>query len=156
MAWHSVSEAQKLTGKSRRTLYRDMASGRLSWAPGEGDSRRLETSELIRAYGALLPVAQPGTEEVAQPGTANGTAEMAEILAELRALRVEVSELRQTLLRIEHKPENEAVAQDVAQPDNASEGSDMAHPGTGSGVPPLEQEPQKERSWWRSFLRLKT
>ena len=67
-----------------------------------------------------------------------------------------VSELRETLLRIEHKPENEAVAQDVAQPDNASEGSDMAHPGTESGVPPLEQEPQKERSWWRSFLRLKT
>lgn len=30
MAWHTIQEAQKLTGKSRRTLYRDMAAGRLS------------------------------------------------------------------------------------------------------------------------------
>ncbi|HBO4240121.1 TPA: entry exclusion protein 1, partial [Pseudomonas aeruginosa] len=59
MAWHTIQEAQKLTGKSRRTLYRDMAAGRLSWEP-EGDSaRRLETSELIRVYGELKPLAQP-------------------------------------------------------------------------------------------------
>ena len=51
MAWHKVQEAQKLTGKSRRTLYRDMASGRLSWVPEGDSSRRLETSELIRVYG---------------------------------------------------------------------------------------------------------
>ncbi len=31
MAWHTIQEAQNLTGKSRRTLYRDMAAGRLSW-----------------------------------------------------------------------------------------------------------------------------
>lgn len=68
MAWHTIQEAQKLTGKSRRTLYRDMAAGRLSWVP-EGDSgRRLETSELIRAYGELNPLAQPEAEKVAHGG----------------------------------------------------------------------------------------
>lgn len=105
MAWHTIQEAQKLTGKSRRTLYRDMATGRLSWVP-EGDSgRRLETSELIRAYGELKPMAQPGTEKTAHADTVNGTDGTALIMAELKALREEVAELRQALRLIEHKPE---------------------------------------------------
>lgn len=105
MAWHTIQEAQKLTGKSRRTLYRDMAAGRLSWAP-EGDSgRRLETTELIRVYGELLPLAQPSAEKSAHDGTGYGTQDMALVLAELRALRTEVAELRQAMRLIEHKPD---------------------------------------------------
>ena len=105
MAWHTVQEAQKLTGKSRRTLYRDMASGRVSWQP-EGDSgRRMETSELIRAYGELKPLAQSKPEKTAHADTAFGTHNTALILAELKALREEVAELRQTMRLIEHKPE---------------------------------------------------
>ncbi|MFU5029661.1 hypothetical protein ACM7Z4_34805, partial [Pseudomonas aeruginosa] len=104
--------AQKLTGKSRRTLYRDMAAGRLSWEP-EGDSaRRLETSELIRVYGELKPLAQPEPEKTAHGDTGLGTQDTALILAELKALREEVAELRQAMRLIEHKPES-------AQPDTA-------------------------------------
>ncbi|MNJ26935.1 hypothetical protein D3C77_214270 [compost metagenome] len=109
MAWHTVQEAQKLTGKSRRTLYRDMAAGRLSWVPEGDNSRRLETSELIRAYGELKPMAQPEAEKAAHSDTANGTGDMSLILAELQALRTEVAELRQVMRLIEHKP-------DLAQP----------------------------------------
>ncbi|WP_443691039.1 hypothetical protein [Pseudomonas sp.] len=128
MAWHTIQEAQQLTGKSRRTLYRDMAAGRLSWAP-EGDSaRRLETSELIRVYGALLPMAQPEAEKTAHSDTANGTQDTALILAELKALREEVAELRQAMRLIEHKPE-------PAQPD------------TPESVPPDKPAP-----WWRRPL----
>ncbi|MGQ1734768.1 hypothetical protein ACT4VS_18185 (plasmid) [Acinetobacter baumannii] len=112
MAWHTIQEAQKLTGKSRRTLYRDMAAGRLSWEP-EGDSgRRLETSELIRVYGELKPLAQPEPEKTAHGDTGLGTQDTALILAELKALREEVAELRQAMRLIEHKPEPE-------QPDTA-------------------------------------
>ncbi len=107
MVWHTIQEAQKLTGKSRRTLYRDMAAGRLSWVP-EGDSaRRLETSELIRAYGALLPMAQPENEKAAHGDTPLGTSDTALILAELKALREEVSELRQAMRLLEYKPDVE-------------------------------------------------
>lgn len=145
MAWHTVSEAQKLTGKSRRTLYRDMAAGRLSWAPEGDNGRRLETSELIRVYGPLLPVAQPGTEEVAHRGTPDGTGDTALILAELRALRAEVADLRQTLYLIEHKPAPEPVAHDMAQPQSPQEAPEMAHDGTPEPVPQA-----KERgAWWR-------
>ncbi|MGP4958736.1 hypothetical protein [Pseudomonas helleri] len=104
MALHTIQEAQKLTGKSRRTLYRDMATGRLSWVPEGDNGRRLETSELIRAYGELKPMAQPDTEKTAHSDTASGTAGTTLIMAELKALREEVAELRQALRLIEHKP----------------------------------------------------
>lgn len=105
MVWHTIQEAQKLTGKSRRTLYRDMAAGRLSWVSEGENARRLETSELIRAYGALLPVAQPDEQKTAHGGTETGTPDMALVLAELKALREEVSELRQIMRLLEHKPD---------------------------------------------------
>ncbi|MCY1283913.1 hypothetical protein D3C76_518890 [compost metagenome] len=125
MAWHTIQEAQKLTGKSRRTLYRDMATGRLSWAP-EGDSgRRLETSELIRAYGELKPLAQPEPEKMAHRDTHNGTEDIALILTELKALREEVTELRSAMRLLEHKPE-------------------PAQPGTAESVPNDQPLP-----WWR-------
>jgi SOS-response transcriptional repressor LexA len=105
MAWHTIKEAQQLTGKSRRTLYRDMAVGRLSWEPEGENARRLETSELIRAYGALKPLAQPDSEKTAHYGTDFGTSDSALIMAELKALRVEVAELRQAMRFIEYKPD---------------------------------------------------
>lgn len=105
MAWHTIQEAQTLTGKSRRTLYRDMAAGRLSWTPEGESGRRLETSELIRVYGELRPMAQQEVDKVAHGGTASGTQDIALVLAELRALRAEVVELRQAMLLLEHKPE---------------------------------------------------
>ena len=42
MAWHTVQETLKLTGKSRSQLYRDMAKGLVSYRTGKmiaGSSR---------------------------------------------------------------------------------------------------------------------
>jgi hypothetical protein len=102
MAWHTFKEAVKLTGRSRRSIYRDMAAGRISTDLDRDGQRRFETSELIRVYGSLLPVAQPMAPEMAQAVTPT---ELTAILEELQALRSEVQELRTTLLRIEHKPD---------------------------------------------------
>lgn len=128
MAWHTIQEAQMLTGKSRRTLYRDMAAGRLSWTPEGENSRRVETSELIRAYGELKPVAQPESEKTAHSGTANGTADIALVLAELRELRTEVAELRQAMRLLEYKPD---------QPPDVTSGTAVAVP----NIKPLP--------WWK-------
>lgn len=102
MAWHSVSQAQKLTGKSRRTLYRDMASGRVSWRNDGNGHRELETSELIRVYGALV---DDGTTERHSVAHYDGTDSNNAMLDELRALRIEVADLKSMLLRLEHKEE---------------------------------------------------
>ena len=53
MAWHKVRQAQKLTGKARSSLYRDMSSGRLSYRTDSDGGRSIDTSELIRVYGEL-------------------------------------------------------------------------------------------------------
>lgn len=106
MAWHTIQEAQKLTGKSRRTLYRDMSKGRLSWEPEGDNARRLETSELIRTYGALLPMTQLISEKEAHQDTVVGTDAITQVLAELKALREEVADLKQTMRLLEHKPDS--------------------------------------------------
>lgn len=102
MAWHSVAQAQKLTKKSRRTLYRDMASGLVSWRTGAGGRRELETSELIRVYGEL---SDNGTGERHIVAQQNGTPGNDVLLAEIMRLRDEVAGLRETLMRLEHRPE---------------------------------------------------
>lgn len=107
MAWHSVSQAQKMTGKSRRTLYRDMASGRMSWRNNASGHREVETSELIRVYGELTG---SGTEQRHIVAHADGTQKDDVMMAELRALRQEVADLKSMLLRLEHKEEKPPVS----------------------------------------------
>lgn len=134
MAWHTIQEAQKLTGKSRRTLYRDMAEGRLSWQLEGENARRLETSELIRVYGELKPLAQPEPEKTAHGDTAHDTENSALILAELKALREEVAELRQAMRLIEYKPDLKPIE---TAPEDAAE------------TVPIEEKPLP---WWRRRL----
>lgn len=100
MALHriSVPEAIKLTGRSRRSLYRDMSNGAVSYHIDPKGRRYFDIAELSRAYGDL---AHPGTPDTAQsvpPGTPDAMAELLAVVKEqrdeLRALRQEVAELR--------------------------------------------------------------
>ncbi|TKD45997.1 entry exclusion protein 1 [Azotobacter chroococcum] len=112
--WHTLAQAIELTGRSRRSLYRDMDEGRVSYRVRDDGRRELETSELIRAYGPLRAVAQPGTQSMAHSGTPVGTPsveplvvileELKSIREENRLLRQEVRELREVMLLLEHKP----------------------------------------------------
>lgn len=47
MAKVSISEAARLTGKSRTTLHRLIKAGELSTCRGERNAKMLETSELL-------------------------------------------------------------------------------------------------------------
>ena len=63
MAKVSISEAARLTGKSRTTLHRLIKAGELSTCRGERNAKMLETSELLRVFGAFAPVSVEQAEE---------------------------------------------------------------------------------------------
>lgn len=107
MAWITVRQAMELTGKARSSLYRDMAKGRVSYRSEEDGGRSLETSELLRAYGALE---QRETQQRDTSGLGDETASsvIVELVNEMKSLREEISGLRQEmqeLRRLEHKPD---------------------------------------------------
>ncbi|WP_241357488.1 helix-turn-helix transcriptional regulator, partial [Klebsiella pneumoniae] len=53
MARVSISEAARLTGKSRTTLHRLIKAGDLSTCSGERNAKMVDTSELLRVFGTF-------------------------------------------------------------------------------------------------------
>lgn len=47
MAWHTLQDALKMTGRSRSQFYRDMRAGLVSYRTGQDGRREFETSELF-------------------------------------------------------------------------------------------------------------
>ncbi len=54
MALVTISEAARLTGKARKTLYAHIKSGKVSSRLGKDKVRRIDTSELARVYDLSL------------------------------------------------------------------------------------------------------
>lgn len=101
----TTSEAARLFGIHRSTLYRHMEVGRLSWVQEPNGSRALDMSELIRVYGEPpnratqnATPATPTPNEETPPATERLLAELVELTRqqgeELRRLREEVATLR--------------------------------------------------------------
>lgn len=94
MALHSVTEAAKMAGVTRRTIYRYLKSGKLSAAVTGDDNTQIETSELLRVFGSL---SQPEAEEVSTESQGNEPEYVTRLLDEMSRLR-EIIESQQTLL----------------------------------------------------------
>ena len=90
MASHSVTEAAKLAGVTRRTIYRHIKAGKLSASVTGGDNTVIETSELLRVYGVL---SQPEPEKVSPGSHENQPEYVTLLLAEMSQLREMVSHL---------------------------------------------------------------
>lgn len=56
MATVSISEAARLIGKSRTTVHRYISSGKLSTCTDEYGVKKLDTSEILRIFGAFTHV----------------------------------------------------------------------------------------------------
>ena len=107
MASITVNEAAELVGRSRRTLYRDMKRGNLSFTTRRDGHRQIETSELERCYGAL---------QMPEPGTLSrdsGTASDDALIAEIRALREELAGLREEVAQLRRLPAPEPAKEDA-------------------------------------------
>jgi len=115
MAKISISEAARLTGKSRTTLHRLIKTGELSTCHGARNARMVEVSELIRVFGPLEY--RPSEQVAAQVSEHSGTgvsAQSEQVIAQLRqevehlktlvsAKDSHIDSLRQAMLLIEHR-----------------------------------------------------
>lgn len=117
-----VTEAARLTGKSRATIYRKMQSGEVSFLK-EGDKEALlETSELIRFFGPFNQKEAPSETSSEAPRDSQELqrlrAENERLIALLEAekrhaglLQENVNDLRKAMLLLEHKTLGEAPAE---------------------------------------------
>lgn len=115
MAKVSISEAARLTGKSRTTLHRLINAGKLSTCYGDRNARMVDVSELLRVFGTLeqRPAEQVSGQISEQPGagvSAQGEQVIAQLRQEVEHLKTLVSakdshidSLRQAMLLLEHK-----------------------------------------------------
>lgn len=67
MALVSVTEAARLTGKNRATIHRYIKQGKLSQISDATNTKKVDTSELIRVFGSLTATsATPAQSDVMQ------------------------------------------------------------------------------------------
>jgi hypothetical protein len=112
----SISEAARLTGKSRKTIQRYVADGRISMSQHVAGNKGIDTAELIRVFGKLshpTPVlshateSQPDAPDVAPDVAATLAALQAEnalLKAQIEAKDANLADLRQSLRLLEHVP----------------------------------------------------
>lgn len=93
MALVSISEASRLTSKSRTTVHRYISKGKLSICTDENGVKKIDTSELLRVFGAFKAVHHEQSDNVTdeQHVTPNGIGEA----SETKQLEHEVEHLRQ-------------------------------------------------------------
>ena len=90
MAKVNLSQAAKLTGKNRTTIWRHIHSGKLSIERDRDGLPFVDTSELIRVYGELEPIATNDTKK--KPHQA--TYDYEDLIAIVELLRKEQAEMK--------------------------------------------------------------
>lgn len=117
MAKVSISEAARLTGKSRTTLHRFIKTGVLSTCNGERNAKMIDTSELLRVFGSLTAsVPEQAIEQVNGQGVAGGDTDTEQLIRLLKqeiehlntlvsAKESHIDSLKQAMQLLEHKKE---------------------------------------------------
>jgi polyhydroxyalkanoate synthesis regulator phasin len=131
MALVSVTEAARLTGKNRATIHRYIKQGKLSQISDATNTKKVDTSELIRVFGSLTatsatPLQSDALQHDATPKTDQSVALLQQKIAlleqllesknkELQRQDEHIDSLKQAMLLIESKlpatPEPVAPAQ---------------------------------------------
>lgn len=115
MAKVSISEAARLTGKSRTTLHRLIKAGELSTCSGARNAKMLDISELLRVFGDISkPVQEQPFEHVAEQRVTVPPAPSEQMVSSLKqevehlrtlvsAQESHIDSLKQSLQLLEHK-----------------------------------------------------
>jgi polyhydroxyalkanoate synthesis regulator phasin len=115
MAKVSISEAARLTGKSRTTLHRLIKAGELSTCSGARNAKMVDISELIRVFGDISkPVQEQPFEQVPEQRVTLPPALSEQMVSSLKqevehlrtlvsAQESHIDSLKQSLQLLEHK-----------------------------------------------------
>lgn len=115
MAKVSISEAARLTGKSRTTLHRLIKAGELSTCSGVRNAKMVDISELIRVFGDISkPVQEQPFEQVDEQRVTVPPAPSEQMVSSLKqevehlrtlvsAQESHIDSLKQSLQLLEHK-----------------------------------------------------
>lgn len=115
MAKVSISEAARLTGKSRTTLHRLIKAGELSTCSGVRNAKMVDVSELIRVFGDISkPVQEQPFEQVHEQRVTAPLAPSEQMVGSLKqevehlrtlvsAQESHIDSLKQSLQLLEHK-----------------------------------------------------
>jgi hypothetical protein len=99
MAKVNLSQAAKLTGKNRTTIWRHIHSGKLSIERDRDGLPFVDTSELIRVYGELEPIATGETKK--KPHQASYSYE--DLIAIVELLRKEQAEMKAEIEKLTNR-----------------------------------------------------
>ena len=105
MAIVSISEAAKLVGRSRRTLQRHVADGKLSKVTDATHGMGIDTSELMRVYGTLIidDMTHDEPKEVSQHDTSEKDTEIQHLKEIIAMQKDHIESLKSAMLLLEHK-----------------------------------------------------
>ena len=115
MAKVSISEAARLTGKSRTTLHRLIKTGELSTCYGDRNARMVDVSELIRVFGTLEQrLVEQVSGQVNEQTDTGVSAQSEQVISQLRqevehlktlvsAKDSHIDSLKQAMLLLEHR-----------------------------------------------------
>jgi len=115
MAKVSISEAARLTGKSRTTLHRLIKAGELSTCSGARNAKMIDISELIRVFGDISkPLQEQPFEQVPEQRVTVPPASSEQMVSSLKqevehlrtlvsAQESHIDSLKQSLQLLEHK-----------------------------------------------------
>lgn len=101
MSLVSVQEAARLVGKSRKTLYGTyIKTGRLSCVLAENGEKKIDTSELLRVFGAFVSDSE-NEKETAETvsSTVSASHDETVVKASEMAVRIAILETENTLLK---------------------------------------------------------
>lgn len=147
MAELTLSQAAKLTRKSKSTLNRAIKSGRLSAVRNEDGTFSIDPSELMRVFPETAPERNSelaGGRSLDRSGTGVEP-------AEINALRVELAKAEQRAAVAEAQAEERARALEAAER-NISDLRRMLPPPATKTMPTQNTAIDVDRPWWRKIF----
>ena len=114
MAKLTIGRMAKLYGLHRSTLHEAVSKGRVTAGLDGKGQKVIDLSEMIRVYGEPqgLPLHRPTLNPTPSPYTfpPHEMDALHPLIEEVRLLRTEIHELRESLRLIEHKPAQKPVS----------------------------------------------